>query len=392
MTLAGMGLSVERRSAEAAEEAAAAAVKSLEGRRPDWCVAFVSADHAGRMPSLLAALANSSGTPYVAGCSGAGIIAGGREIEGGPAVAVLAVSSDTLRGTPFLFHDDGDHGLTAGLRIGQRLTTSRGTEDLVLLWPDPHQIRPDRLLQGLDAALGQVSVAGGAASAGGDVGDTFQFSGTQIAVGAVSGLRLSGDFKYQVAVSQGCRPLCEPLLVTRSHENLILEIEGKPAFEVLRERAPAEVSESPGWMFGHVFVGLLPDLESGIVRPGEYLIRNIVAADPDTGVLAIADSIEEGQSILFALREPRSAREDLAESIDRVGAARTGLDYRFGFYFNCLARGRSLYGKDHVDAKLLAEAFPDVPLIGFFCNAELAPLRGVNHLFTYTGVLVLVAE
>jgi len=391
MILAGVGLSEERRSADAAAAAASAAIEPLAGRRPDWCVAFVTGDHAGRMPSLLAALANAAGTPYVAGCSAAGVMAGAREVEGGSAVAVLAVASDTIRGTPFLFHDDGDHGLTAGTRIGQRLSTSRGTDDLVLLWPDPLQIRPDRLLQGIGAALGPICAAGGAASIAGTAEDTFQFSGTQLAVGAIAGMRLSGDFRYQVAVSQGCRPLCEPLLVTRSHENLILEIEGKPALDALREQVAAELADVSG-MVGQLFVGLLPDLESGAVRPGEYLVRNIVAADPDTGVLGIADAVEEGQRILFARREPTSAREELAAAIERVRPSRTGLDYRFGLYFNCVARGRSLYGKENVDSALLAAGLPEVPLLGFFSNAELAPLRGVNHLFTYSGVLVLVAE
>jgi small ligand-binding sensory domain FIST len=391
MMLAGVGLSEERRSADAAEAAAAAAIQPLAGRRPDWCVAFVTGDHAGRMPALLSALANAAGTPYVSGCSAAGVMAGAREVEGGPAVAVLAVASDSLRGTPFLFHDDGDHGLTAGLRIGQRLSTSRGTEDLVLLWPDPHQIRPDRLLQGLDAALGPVSAAGGAASIAGTAEDTFQFSGTQLAVGAVAGLRLSGGFRYQVAVSQGCRPLCEPLLVTRSHENLILEIEGKPALDALREQVAADMTDASG-LVGHLFVGLLPDWEAGDMRPGEYLVRNIVAADPDTGVVAIADVVEEGQRILIARREPAAARDELAAAVERVRPARTGIDYRFGLYFDCVARGRSLYGKENVDSALLAEGLPGVPLLGFFCNAELAPLRGVNHLFTYSGVLVLVGE
>ncbi len=353
---------------------------------------FATAEHAQRMPSLLAALATATGTPYLVGCSAAGILAGDAEVESGPAVGVLAVVSDRMRSTPFLFHDDGDQGLTAGIRVGQRLQGSRGTRDLVLLWPDPYHVRPDRLLQGLDAALAGIPVAGGAASFRGDEGTTFQFCGAESAGAAVSGLRLGGEFRHQVAITQGCRPLSAPLLVTRSHENLIFEVEGQPALEALRQRAPADMLENSGWMFHHLFVGLLPDPEGQGARHGEYLIRNIVAADPDTGVLAIADTVEEGQSILFALREPRSARDDLAQMIERVRSHRGDLEYRFGLYFNCPARGRSLYGKDGVDAALLSAAFPGMPLLGFFCNAELAPLRGVNHLFTYTGVLVLVGE
>jgi small ligand-binding sensory domain FIST len=109
-------------------------------------------------------------------------------------------------------------------------------------------------------------------------------------------------------------------------------------------------------------------------------------------VLAIADRVEEGQSILFAARESGAAREDMLRMLSRVAPAKRGVDYKFGLYFNCLARGRSLYRRSGVDAELISQALPGVPILGFFCSAELAPLRGMNHLFTYSGVLVLVSE
>jgi small ligand-binding sensory domain FIST len=253
-------------------------------------------------------------------------------------------------------------------------------------------VRPDRLLQGIDATLGAIPVTGGAASSRAEGGETFQFCGNEVSASAVSGIRLGGAFRSMVGITQGCRPFSPPLLVTRSHQNLILEVEGQPALDALRQRAPAHTLDNPNLIFSQIFVGLLPDPDGNLATTGEYLIRNILAADPDTGVLAIADIVEEGQSILFAIREPRSARDDLARMVERVRAAREGQQHRFGLYFDCLARGRSLYGRGGVDAELLAQELPDVPVLGFFCNAELAPLRGVNHLFTYTGVLVLVGD
>jgi small ligand-binding sensory domain FIST len=244
----------------------------------------------------------------------------------------------------------------------------------------------------MDATLGKVPVAGGAASANGSDPSTFQFHGADAGPGAVSGIRLGGEFTHRIAITQGCRPLCEPMRVTRSHENLIFEIEGRAAMEAAREHAPHGLFDDPERALETLFLGLLPDPQDPAGQPGEYLVRNIVAADPDTGVLAIADSVEEGQYVIFAVREPHSARADLVRALSAVSAERSGLDYRFGFYFNCLARGRSLYREEGVDAALLSRILPGVPLLGFFCNAEIAPLRGVNQLFTYTGVLVLVAD
>ena len=119
---------------------------------------------------------------------------------------------------------------------------------------------------------------------------------------------------------------------------------------------------------------------------------NILAVDPDTGVIEVAAELEEGQSVLFALREPEAAAEDVMRMAERAAAAAPWGGYRFGLYFNCLARGRALYGREGVDSAAFARHLPRVPILGFSCGAELAPLRGANHLLTYTGVLVLFSE
>jgi small ligand-binding sensory domain FIST len=392
MILAGVGLSTTSTTKRAAQEAAEHAVASLGGEGADFAIVFATAEHAGAVPELLEAISGAASTPYVAGCSAAGVLAGEREIEDGPAIGVLAVRSDTIRGTPFLFQDTGDAGLTAGLHAGQRLLSSKATDDLVLVWPDPHVIRPDRLLQGLDATLGPVPVAGGAASSAAPGGATFQFSGSQAGSASVSGVRLGGRFRHQLALTQGCRPLGAPMRITRAHENLVLEVDGIAAYDALRGAAPPGLFDDPGAAMDALTIALLPEPGDSVLRPGEYLVRNIVAVDPDTGVLAVAADCEEGQSILFALREPAAAEEDVTRMAERAAAAAPPGGYRFGLYFNCLARGRSLYGRDGVDSAALARHLPGVPLLGFSCNAEIAPLRGANHLFTYTGVLVLFSD
>jgi small ligand-binding sensory domain FIST len=392
MIRAGVGFSMERDVLRAADEAAAQARAYLDGAPPDWCIAFATCEYEQSSALLLGKIAEAAGTPYVVGCSAAGVLAGHHEVEGGPALAVLAVASDRLRATPFCFHDEGDWGYRVGVRIGERLTTSRGTDDLILVWPDPYRVRPDHLLRGINEHLEGVPVAGGASSSSQQGRPTFQFCGDECVPGAVSGLRLGGDFRFMVSFTQGCRPLGAPLRVTSAHENLIIEIEGKPALSMLREHAPQDLIDRGDRAFHYLFVGLITDPDGTLRRPGDYLVRNIVTADPDTGILALGDRVSEGQHVIFALREGAAARDDLQRMAERVKSRFGVLKPRFGLYFNCLARGTALYGEEGVDARLLSEALPDVPLVGFHCNAELAPISGVNRLLTYTGVLVLVGE
>jgi small ligand-binding sensory domain FIST len=392
MIAAGVGLSTSANTRQAAREAAEQAVAGLPGQRADFGIVFATTEHGDGLEGLLDTLSGALGTPYIAGCSAAGVLVGAREVEGGPAIGALAVTSDAIRGTPFLFEDKGDHGLTAGLNAGQRLVASKDTNDLILVWPDPRAVQPDRLLQGLDATLGAVPVAGGASSSSLAGEGTFQFSGSEAGSGCVSGLRLGGSFLHHLALTQGCRPLGAPVRVTAAHENLVLEVEGIAAYEALRAAAPASYLASPEATMSALTIALLPEPGESILRPGEYLVRNIIAVDPDTGVIAVAAEVEEGQSILFAIREPVAAAEDVMRMAGRAAAQAPAGGYRFGLYFNCLARGRSLYGREGVDSAAFARHLPGVPLLGFSCNAELAPLRGANHLFTYTGVLILVSE
>ena len=392
MIVAGVGLSGEAITKSAAREAASKAAEGLGGVRADFSIVFATAEHGADLDDLIGVVTETSGSPYVVGCSAAGVLGAEGEIEDGPAVGVLSVRSDAVRATPFLFRDEGDHGLTAGLHVGQRLLASRDTNDVVLAWPDPFTVRPDRLLQGVDAVLGPVPIAGGAASSSLPSGGTFQFSGQEAGRACVSGLRLGGAFRHQVALTQGCRPLGEPMRVTRAHENLVLEVDGIPALSALRAAAPDDLFDNPDEALAELTVAFLPEPEESRVQAGEYLVRNIVAIDPDTGVLAVAADVEEGQSILFAHREAGAARDDVERMAARAARAAPPGGYRFGLYFDCLARGRSLYGCRGVDSQALARHLPGVPWLGFFCSAEIAPLRGANYLFTYTGVLVLFAE
>ena len=69
--------------------------------------------------------------------------------------------------------------------------------------------------------------------------------------------------------------------VTRAHENLIFELEGRPALELLNERAPSDLLKDPQWALHFLFVGLVPDPETA--ARGEYMVRNILSIDPEGG-------------------------------------------------------------------------------------------------------------
>ena len=141
-----------------------------------------------------------------------------------------------------------------------------------------------------------------------------------------------------------------------------------------------------------LFVGLPADNEENSVAAGKYVIRNIIGLDPNKGILGVADEVHQGQAMIFALRDGQRAREDLNQMLARQAARLAGKTPAFGFYFNCCARGASLYGLEGIDTAYIRQSLGEFPLIGMFGGYELAPLGKANHLFAYTGVLALITE
>jgi small ligand-binding sensory domain FIST len=195
-----------------------------------------------------------------------------------------------------------------------------------------------------------------------------------------------------VGVTQGCRPLGPPCRVTSCSENTVLGLDGHPALQRLRALLPGGLGESIERLGGHLFVGLPPDPAQDRIEPGEYLVRPIVAVDPARQALLLGKEVREGEPLLFVLRDPQSAREDLKGMLGRIAGAAPGSAWSFGLYFNCAGRGASLYGLPGIDSAYLSRQFGSLPIVGFFGNAEIAPLGGVSRLLTYTGVLALVGE
>jgi small ligand-binding sensory domain FIST len=389
-TQAGVGLSRQENSRQAAEEAARLALQQAGVERADWGLLFATTTaHRPHFADLLAAVQETLGTQTISGCSAFGVLTGSEEVEGEAAVAVLAVRSTSLTAEPLIGPEGDDRGISAARDIGRRVA---GRGGLLLLMPDPFSLRPDAIVEALSGAAPGTAAIGAAASSDPMMDRTFQFFGRNVATRSLAALHLSGRIHTSVGITQGCQPLGDPCYVTQGNGNVILELDGRSALETLRSRLPPALRDQVEQMSGHLFVGVPPDAGASRINPGEYLVRHLLGVDAEQGALAVGTEIREGQPLLLVLREGDAAREDLKQMLDRLAAREVAKNAAFGFYFNCAARGSSLYGLPGIDTAYISRSFGDLPIVGFFGNAEIAPLRGANRLFTYTGVLALVTE
>jgi small ligand-binding sensory domain FIST len=390
MLRAGVGQSSNPTTERAAEEAARAAMDRAGVAAADLVLVFFTVEHLPSWQKLVAALRRIARTDEIVGSSGAGVLAIDGEIEGGAGVAVLVLASDEARARSFVCHPLRGREIEAGAEIARSLDA--GEESLLVAFPDSYNVEPRALLRGLEEAAGFVPLVGAGSSENGTQGKTFQLYRDNLVTNSVAGFSLAGAFRSSIGITQGCQPVGSPMTITRAEGNLIFEIDGRPAFDVFAGILKGPLKDNLGRALAYVFAGLPVEPRRNSVGPGDYLVRNIVSVDPEKGILAVAEEIFEGERMLFTLRDGERARADLSQMVRRQAESLGGKKPRLGFYFNCCARGRSLYGIDGIDTAYIRQALGDFPLIGLFGGFELGPLGGKNHLFAYTGVLALVTE
>jgi small ligand-binding sensory domain FIST len=383
MVRAGVGVSIAVDSRKAAEEAAAGALAGAE--RAEAALLFATPGHGEAAPALLDAAVGALGCDAVVGAGAHGVLAAGHEYEAVPAVVVLALSG--LEVHPFLLPDLAGHEASAGAEIAAHMGGEPSDRDLVILLPDPRAVQMAPLLAGVRDALQPARVVG-AGAADPLANAPLQWCGRSVETGALAGLVIRAPRPPRVGVTQACRPVTELMTVTRVRGNWILELDGRPALDVYREVARGPLAADLGRATEFLFAALPRDPDAPL-RPGGYLVRNVIGVAMDANAFAIPEQVRCGQQIALALREPESARDDLKAMLTGVADGPAA----FGLYFNCCARGASFFGVPGLEAAYLEQALGATPVAGMFGSCEIGPVGApgaASELLTYTGVLALV--
>ena len=396
MIQAGVGLSTQKNTAEAAREATQTALSQAVIDRADLALVFATADHGAAYSQLLRTVQTTAQTANVVGCSAGGVLVSGQEVERTAGIAVLTVRADAFAAERFFIPQLRGRSQETGQEIATRVQPHRGSENLLMVFPDTYNFNSGAFFQGLSQGLsaggGPIEAVGGGASEDGSVGETFQLCGDTVGNNAVSGALLSGNFAYSVGISQSCQPIGPVHTVTKAHRNLILELDDRPAFEVFVELLPPPLREDLRRAAGVVFAGMPVDAERQHIAVSEYVVRNLIGFDADQGIVAIADEVHQGQKMVFTLRSGDGSRADLKRVLEHQAQTWADTKPAFGLYVNCVGRGKGLYGFADLDTSYIAQYIGDVPIVGFFSGCEIAPIQRVESLLQYTGVLILVGE
>ena len=384
----GVGLSKAADIREAVREAAAAATAMLGGDG-DVGVVFLSNIDRRTARSAMETMREAVAAPCLVGGTVDGVIACGLEVETGPAVAVWLGRFPGATLTPFAI----EHARTpdGGLFTGwpPALRNAWPPDAAVILLADPFSFPVEPFIERLAEDHPGVPVVGGMLSgATSPGGNTLLLGGATYDSGAV-GFVVSGSVRVRPVVSQGCRPIGRTLLVTKAEENVIFQLGGRPALERLQEIYEGLDADEKNLVRSSLHVGRVASEYQDSFSHGDFLVRNVVGADPSSGVIAIGDHVRVGQTIQFHVRDAASADADLRELLDRARHASPGTGAAGALAFTCNGRGSRLFEEPHHDARAIEACYGSIPTAGFFAQGEIGPIGRRNCLHGFTASIAV---
>ena len=358
--------------AAAVDEAAGSVRAALDGVAPDLVVAFVSPHHAATFDELPGLVRAALGGGLLLGCSAGGVIGAGRELEEQPGLSLTAATLPEVTISPF------------HLEAPERPPTRHDEAPTFILLPDPFTFDVDEMLHLLDAAWPDSTVIGGLASGARTPGANALYLGDAIHRRGLVAVALTGNVVVDTIVAQGCRPIGEPMFVTRSERNVIHELDGRRAGAVLQELYERSTADDRGLFRHSLFLGVVMREDRQQYGQGDFLIRNVMGIDGKTGALVVGTLARDGMVVQFHLRDADTSAADLDALLTRYRGEPAG-----ALLFSCLGRGKHLYGAPDHDTDAFRRHAGDVPLGGFFCNGEIGPVQGITYLHGYTSAFGL---
>lgn len=323
------------------------------------------------------------------GCSAEGVIGGDREIERAPGMSLLVGSMPDVRIHPFhipagdwrdLLLDDRD-------ALAERVGVGPETRAVVALG-DPFTTPLTQFLEAADAAFKGVPLVGGMASSARAPGGNLLVRNDGVYEDGMVGLSLSGPLEVQTVVSQGCRPIGRPLVVTAAHDNVIEQLGGRPAVMALRDVVAGLGGLDQRLLRNGLFVGQAISEYRDSFGRGDFLVRNVTGVDEASGTIAMADYVKPGRTVQFHLRDAETADEDLSMMLDAQRSHPTPA--AAALLFSCNGRGTRLFADPGHDVGAARKAMPGTPAAGFFAAGEFGPVGGRNFIHGHTASFALI--
>ena len=398
VTKAGVGMSRNHNPSVAGREAAEQALLKAGVAKPDFVFMFGSIGYDQR--SLVRAVREITGGAPLTGCSAEGTINGDDADESNFSVVVTAISSEELHWM---------NGLAAGLRADPRDAGKRVAQDLLphlsaetiglFVFPDGVSLSLEHFFAGLEGTLSSerfLPMWGGGAGNNYIFGEpTYQYCDDEVVSDGVSYALLSGRARASWALSHSLIPIGGERKVTRSQGNVIYEIDGKPATEVLNEYLPeGALADERNWS-RYAYSLALTSKAPSYMKDEEYIVRGVPQLNLTDGSVTVQTEVTEGTSVWFSSRD----KEKITAGLDRMAAQIKeqlgGAQPKLVFQFECSTRGKLMFREQEklqLLKRLRQSVNPDVPWAGFYTEGrELGPVEKHNDPHLLTSVVLALS-
>jgi hypothetical protein len=396
-TKAGVGMSRHHDPSIAGREAAEQALKKADVVKPDFVFMFASIGY--DQQSLLRAVREATGGAPLTGCSVEGTIDGDEADESNFSLLVTAVSSEELRWTNGLATGLSADSCALGKRVAKDLLPHLSADTIGLfIFPDGLTYDIDDFFAGLEGDLSSdrfLPIWGGGAGNSLNLGKpTYQYCDDEVVSDGVSYALLSGEARPAWAIGHSLIPIGGERIVTRSEGNVIYEIDGKPATEVLKEYLPEDaLTEDRDWIRYAISLALSFRAPS-YMKDEEYVVRGVPQLSLTDESITVQTEVPEGTSIWFSSRD----KEKITTGFDRMAAQikeqLDGAKPELVFQFECVTRGKLMF-REQEKLQLLKRfrqsVSPDVPWVGFYTIGEIAPVEEHNGINRFASIILALS-
>ena len=330
---------------------------------------YITDSFAPHLAEMLEVVKAATGIAHWVGSTGVGICSTGQEYLDQPAAAIML--GEFPQNTFQVFSTIRDPDAIAG-----EISVGSNPAYFGIVHGDPQNHQVAALIEHFAAKMESGFVVGGLTSSR---NQNLQVA-DDITQGGLSGVVFSSDVAVATRLTQGVSQLGKQHEITACDNNIIMRIDGRPAFDVLKEEIGEVLCRDLKRVAGYIFVGLpVPGSDTG-----DYLVRNIIGIDEERKLIAVGEYLQPGMHLMFCRRDGTSAIDDMQRMLAGIKAGFTGVP-KGAVYYSCLGRGESLFGGDSAELKMISRALGEIPLVGFFANGEISH----NRLYGYTGVLTV---
>ena len=333
----------------------------------------------------------------VVGASCCGIV--GRE---GVSESLKDVAIMALRGRQLaVAHVDDINGHNAYARaaeLAQQLKAAQPATNMVHFLASGIDIANDRCIAGIESVLGpEVTIFGATSSDNMRGVVSYQLVDDQVLEhGAWAVGFADPSLHVDTQATHGFLATGEPMTVTRAAGTRLIELDGRPAWQVYTERLGLDAETAT--CGDTIPIGALAE-ELPEPLAAEYgnshILRVVTRRDAD-GTMHYPTEIQTGARLWLTTRDEARIFSDMDRMMLQM-AARAGANKPVAvFHADCLARGRFLFNRVMKEELVSRMQFPlstdgvPPPWLGMYGFGEFARLGGANTYHNYTSAIYAI--